>query len=151
MVLLGLAWIVVLLPAALRARRTTPLPATERFKQSLELIAPGAGGRWVVVPQSPERLAQIALRKAQRRRRRLLGLLLWAALLSLLPAAFVGERAWAIHLGLDLTLCLYSLFLIETKRRRNERARKVHPIAPPLAARRYAAVPFNAPITEAHH
>ncbi len=151
LVLLGLAWIGVILPATVRARRATPLPATERFKQRLDLIAPrGGAGRWVVTPRSPEGLATVRLRKIQRRRRRLLAALLWCAVLSLPTAAVFGGRVWALHLGADLILCTYSLMLIEIKRRREERQTKVRAIESSRSARRHAEALFIPPqITEA--
>ena len=55
--LLVLAWAGMLLPSALRARRRSPLGSTEGFRKKMDVIAPRpSGGRWVVMPQSPDRL-----------------------------------------------------------------------------------------------
>jgi hypothetical protein len=129
--ILAIAWIAVFLPAALRARRATPYSSAQRFKRRMRLIAPPrppgrrAGGRWVVVPEATEQRARAAFRRGQRRRRRILGFLGLAAVVSGVVAAVKGGSWWELHLALDASLGLFVILLLEAKRRRAERASKV--------------------------
>ncbi len=128
--ILVLAWIAVFLPAALRARRNDPLTATERWRRRMSLIAPKpATGRWIVVPESSDRLARAAFRRGQRRRKRILIFLVVSAAASAIVAIFVGGGAWQIHLAFDLSLASYVALLVEAKRRREERLEKVRSLS----------------------
>ena len=144
--LLALAWIAVFLPAALRARQSAPLTTAERFKRRMNLIAPRAGtGRWIVVPESYDRLAMSSFRRGQRRRTRILIALLAASALTGFVAIFVGSAAWEVHLAVDLSLGLYVALLIEAKRRRADSLSKLRS----LEARRTARTPevtFHEPV-----
>ena len=126
--LLALAWIAVFLPAALRARRSAPLSTAERFKRRMSLLAPRTGprsGRWIVVPESYDRLAKSSFRRAQRRRTHILIALAAAALGTGVIALFAGGGAWEVHLAVDASLALYVALLIEAKRRRTEQTSKL--------------------------
>lgn len=124
--LLAMAWIAVFLPALLRARQAAPLSTAERFKRRLDLIAPRSGpGRWVIVPESPRRLAQTSFRRAQRRRRRLLVFLLGAAGVSGVAALGAEGGLVEVHLAFDVSLAIYCALLLEAKRRREETVTKV--------------------------
>lgn len=127
----------VFLPAALRARQETPLSAAERFKRRMELIAPRAtgAGRWIVVPQSYDRLARSSFRRGQRRRRNILTVILGAAAFSGLLAIVAGGAFVEMHVGLDASLAVYVVLLLDAKKRRLERATKVRSIAPERADR----------------
>ena len=134
--LLALAWIAVFLPAALRARQSAPLTTAERFKRRMNLIAPRAGaGRWIVVPESYDRLAMSSFRRGQRRRTKILIALLAAALLTGIVAVFNGGGSWEVHLAVDLSLGLYVALLIEAKRRRAESVTKLRTLESRRAAR----------------
>lgn len=136
LVALGLLWIAVMVPAILRARAGAPLTTAQRFRRRMDLIAPPsyATGRWVVVPYSSHRKASSPLATAyrqartQRRRRRLLFLILLAVIGSGVAGWLRGEPWWEVHIGLNAALALYVGTLLEIKRRREERAIKVHPI-----------------------
>jgi hypothetical protein len=125
---LAVAWIAVILPALLRARQTTPLSAAERFKRRMQLIAPKpARGRWVVVPESRNRLAKASLKRGQRRRIRILVWLLAVVGLSAV-AALINGGLWEAHLLADASLTVYCALLLEAKKRRLERLTKVRPL-----------------------
>ena len=106
-------------------------------------------GRWVVVP-GDERVRPSSQRRALRqqrilkRRRKLLSLLVWMAVVSLVASFFNAPGGWLPHLGIDVVLLGYAGFLIESKRRRIERSRKVRPIDQ-KRARREAEFEFFEP------
>lgn len=134
LLLLGLAWVAVILPATLRASQATPLSATERFRRKMRLLAPRTPrrgprtprrGRWVVVPGSSDRLARSAFRRHQKRRRTIFEVLGVAVLSTFVAAVIGGGPLWELHLALDASLAFYVVLLLETKRRRTERVSKV--------------------------
>ena len=128
--LLALAWIAVFLPAVLRAREGAPMSTAERFRRKMSLIAPrGLPGRWVVMPESRDRLAQSSYRRSQERRTKVLIGLIAAAVLTGVIALLTGGGSWEVHLGMDALLALYVALLLETKRRRDERATKLRSLA----------------------
>ncbi len=130
------AWIGVFLPATVRARQTAASSTAERFRRRLELLSPRSStGRWVVVPQNFDELKKAAFARAQRRRRRLLTILILGSLLTLMSATALGGGVWEIHLALDAGLALYVVLLLETKRRRIERKEKVRLLSERLKAR----------------
>lgn len=126
LLVLALAWIAVFLPAAMRARQNAPLSTSERFRRRMELIAPRASaGRWVVVPESEDHLAGRSFRKGQRTRRRILAFLVGAVVLSVGGAIFAGGALWELSLAFGASLALYVVLLLEGKKRRDERTKKV--------------------------
>ena len=136
--LLALAWIAVFLPAALRARHSAPFTTAERFKRRMSLIAPRAAtGRWIVVPESYDRLSKSAFRRGQQRRTRILIGLVVGAALSGIVALFTGGGMWEVHLAVDASLALYVALLMEAKRRRAEQVTKLRS----LEARRKPRAP----------
>ena len=144
--LLALAWIAVFLPAALRARQSAPLSTAERFKRRMNLIAPRAAtGRWIVVPESYDRLGRSSFRRGQQRRTRILIGLGVAAALSGFVALFTGGGMWEVHFAVDVSLALYVALLLEAKRRRFEQITKLRS----LEARRTERAPvvtFTEPV-----
>jgi len=128
--LLALAWIAVFLPAVLRARQNSPLSTAERFRRRMQLMAPRARtGRWVVIPEPHDRPASRSFRRARDRRLRIFVTLIGAAGASALLALVAGGGMWEVNLALDASLALYVALLLEAKRRREERERKVHRMA----------------------
>ena len=124
--LLAAAWIAVFLPSVMRARQAAPLSTAERFKRRMALLAPRARtGRWIVVPESYDRLARASFQRGQRRRIQILLALLLAALATFAVAFASGGAAWEVHLVSDASLGLYVVLLREAKRRRTERTVKV--------------------------
>ena len=127
LVVLVLAWIALILPAAWRARQTAPFSATERFRKRLELIAPRATsqGRWIVVPQSRDRLERASFRRGQRRRKRILFALIAGVVATAIAAPLVGGPMWELQILLDVSLALYVVLLVVAKQRRAELVRKL--------------------------
>ncbi len=118
-----MVWVLVFLPAIVRARQETPLSSSERFKRRMELIAPRSTGRWIVVPDSPQRLVRASLRRRRRRRTRALVALLAAALVSLGAAVSGGGELWLLHLACDASLAAYVVYLRADRRRRETSGR----------------------------
>jgi hypothetical protein len=128
--LLALAWIAVFLPAVLRARQNSPISTAERFRRLMRVMAPHARtGRWVVVPEPHESQASRSHRRGQQRRLHIFVSLVAAAGLSGAVALLAGGGMWEVNLALDASLALYVSLLLEAKRRREERERKVHTMA----------------------
>ncbi len=144
--LLALAWIAVFLPAALRARQSAPLTTAERFKRGMSLIAPRAtSGRWIVVPESHDRLAKSSFRRAQQRRIKILIALAAAAGFTGCVAIFSGGGAWEVHLAVVLVLGLYIALLLEAKRRRAEGREKLRSLEARRSVR-HADISFHEPV-----
>jgi uncharacterized membrane protein len=124
--LLGVAWVGITLPAALRARRRTPLPSAEGFRRKqASLSARSAPGRWVLVPQSPDGRVEAVRHRTRAHRRRLFVALLWACVLSAAIAAVRGGALWEVHVALDACLGIYVALLIDAKKRRSQPSKKV--------------------------
>jgi hypothetical protein len=151
--LLAGLWIAVYLPATLRARRRTPVPAAKSFKQAMRLIAPqqearqplrSNDGRYVLIPRAADPKAVRA--RSLRSRRMLLGIFVGVAVVTAILALFVGGDMREIQLLADGVLLFYVAILFETKRRADERAEKVRPLRPtrpvsqPTSERRLAEV-----------
>jgi len=113
----------------------------------MEMIAPrrsAKGGRRLIVPKGAGRRVH-SHRKSQRQRTRILvvsGLLVPVSA----AAAFLAEGGgwWEIHLVCDFSFALYVTLLLEAKYRRQERLRKVRPLAtrgsrPSVASQRLTA------------
>ena len=131
---LAMVWITLLLPATVRAWHRSPLSTAERFKRRLDLLAPRYGdGRWVLVPQSHQRLARRSFAKGQRLRRRIFLFLLAAAAVSLPMAVVAGGPLWKLNVALDASLAGYVVLLLDAKRRRR-RKRGLAPFARPGSA-----------------
>lgn len=149
LIALATAWVAVIVPAVVRARNNTPLCSSERFRRGLQVIAPpayGGSGRWIVTPRRDDRRVRRSYGDVQRRRSRMLAWLLLVCLITGGVAAWRTGRWWEVHIGSDLALGLYVVALLEIKRRRVERVRKVRPLAgrrgvPSERGRRTAAAP----------
>ncbi|CAN5551252.1 hypothetical protein BH24ACT26_BH24ACT26_16390 [soil metagenome] len=134
LVFLGGAWLVVLWPRLRRAKRSTPLFTTERWRRGMELIAPrrGGSGRWIMAPGSSgaaDRSARRSFRRTQRRRKRALLAVLATVPVSLIAALLLGGALWEIHLSSYAALAVYVALLVESKRRREESTTKVRSLA----------------------
>ena len=126
--LLIIAWIAVFLPAALRARHSTPLSTTNRWRRRSAIMAPnGIQGRWIIVPRSDQDDdVPNTYYRSQRQRRHLFVFLVVATLVSgALAIVLRTTSVWEVHLAFDASLALYVLLLIRAKKERSERAGKV--------------------------
>lgn len=127
LVLLGAAWVVVFVPAVLRAREQAPVASTERFKKGLGMLAtPQRGaGRWVITPGMRNGARK---RRLQRRRR------LFTALVFAVGATFVlallRPALWDLHLIADAVLISYVVLLVAIKRQDEEARHKLAYITP---------------------
>jgi hypothetical protein len=142
-IMLGLAWLAVLIPATLRARRDAPFSAAERFKNRMELIAPSTRanrGRWVVVPRTAAERARIRSHRRMQRRRRLM--LEWgvaSVCVTFVVALVAGAGWWNLHLLADAALFSYVVLLVGAKRRREDARRTIRPLVHERPGRRELA------------
>ena len=127
--LLIVSWIAVFLPAALRAKHSTPLATSNRWRKRMAVMAPtGMPGRWVVVPRPRGEGEEVrsSYYRSQRQRRHLFVFLIAATVISgAFAVALRTASLWEVHLAFAGSLALYVLLLIRVKRQREERARKV--------------------------
>lgn len=127
--LLIVSWIAVFLPAALRAKHSTPLATSNRWRKRMAVMAPsGMPGRWVVVPRAEGEDEEVrsSYFRSQRQRRHLFVFLIVATLVSgAFAVALRTPSLWEVHLAFAGSLALYVLLLIRVKRQRAERIRKV--------------------------
>lgn len=143
LVVLAGAWLAVFLPAIVRARKTSAMSTSERWRRRMELIAPRRpqthpAGRWIVVPESRVDLGRESFKRGQRTRRRILEAMIGACLGSLGAALALHDRAWEVQLACDASLLLYCALLVQAKRRRQQRVRKVRPIGRGRPRHRYS-------------
>ena len=132
------ASLAICIPAGVRARRNSPFSATQLFKKRMNLIAPRSrNGRWIIIPDNHDvALQRLALRRARKRRRRILALLVVGALASGVWAYLERGSAIEVHLAVDALLVAWIGYMAESRKRRIERAQKVRS----LPARRDSAV-----------
>ena len=139
---LAVAWIVVYLPSVWRARQKSPFPAVQGFKRRMRLISPrSSSGRWVVVPESRERLVHQAFLRAQDRRRRIFVGLVSIAVATGVWALVAGGRAFEIHLIVDALAAFYLALIMDSKRKLVDRVQKVHALRPRSQEPAYASDP----------
>ena len=131
---LGVAWLLLLWPAAVRARRATPLSTATGFKRRMRLIAPQAvrAGRWVLTPRSSsvsDAEARAARTRVLRRRKQMFTTLLLAAPLTTIGAVVWGGEAWIVPLCAAAVLLGYVMFLLVAKHRRRaaDEVRSIRP------------------------
>jgi hypothetical protein len=93
----------------------------------MRLISPRArSGRWVVVPESRERLLHQAFLRAQDRRRRIFIALLAVAAITAVWALATGGRMVELHLIVDALAAFYLALMMDAKRKLVDREQKVH-------------------------
>ncbi|MDP9021394.1 MAG: hypothetical protein M3N57_01570 [Actinomycetota bacterium] len=121
--LLALIWGVVLLPGALRARRSSPTTSVGTFERAMDVLARrdvGAGGRYIYVPRDAGRIVDERKRRRSSvltQRRRMFVRLLLATAVSLPLAFTVRGLAWSVFFGSAALLAGYVRLLLRWKRR----------------------------------
>ena len=135
------ASLTVMIPAGLRARRSSPFPSAQLFKKRLNMMAPRSrSGRWVVIPEGHSAAqARMMARRTRRRRTRIMTMLVIAMLATGVWALLGSGAAVSIHLLVDAIAVFYGTLMYESRRRRKEQRRKVrsiarHPLSAPRAA-----------------
>lgn len=125
--LLALAWVVVFVPAVLRAREEAPVASTERFKKGMGMLAAPSrrSGRWIIAPG----VRDVARKRRLQRRRRLFSALVFAAGATLV-LALVRPALWDLHLTVDAILFSYAVLLVAIKRQDEEARHKLAYITP---------------------
>jgi hypothetical protein len=146
LLVLVLAWVVVCLPAANRARERSPLLSTQLFKRGLERIGSDTHGHFLrEFGRSPEASPRPIATRVRRVPTVLFCLLALGAVGTAAAAIVEGGSMWEMHLATDAALAIFISLLIEEKHRKLECRRKVRS----LASRRRAPAPLAVPAEEA--
>lgn len=130
-VILVLLWALVLLPGAVRSRRSSPRATVGGFERTMEVLRHGPGrssGRTVLVPDDAERLLTGRIRPdgavLARRRRIFTQLAVTTAVTGLLAVTLQGP--FVVLLGLmAASLATYIVLLLRWKAQRHRAARVV--------------------------
>ena len=112
----------------------------------MQLIAPppaSSKGRWIVVPESSNRLVTASFRRGQERRRKIFVGLLTATSVSFLMSLFSGGM-WGITVAIASSLFAYVVLLVGVKRRSDDIRSKIQPLHRPQAERRPELQPARA-------
>jgi hypothetical protein len=112
----------------------------------MRLISPRArsAGRWVVVPESRERLLHQAFLRAQDRRRHIFMGLVVIALVTGVWAVVAGGRLVELHLMVDALAAFYLALMMDARRKLVDREQKVHALhARPSPAAAYEADAYD--------
>lgn len=133
--LLAVLWGAVFIPALVRDRMdSSPMASVGTFRKGMRALSqsPPAGstrgGRWVLMPKTPDEL-QAPRKRTKRRRRRLFTALVLSAAVTLLLGILPPLReALTIHAAVDLILIGYVLYLVQAKHREADfyQARRLH-------------------------
>ena len=147
-VILALLWALILLPGALRSRRSSPISSIGTFERAMDvlrnrssashriLLVPNDAGRIVGDPASHRR-ALLA------RRRRTFARLLAAAALTLLVGVALGGRWWLLFVLSAAAVAVYVAVLLRWKAQTAQAARVVRALpesSPPSRDRELVGV-----------
>ncbi|MBA2273945.1 MAG: hypothetical protein H0W21_08625 [Actinobacteria bacterium] len=128
-VVLLILFLVTFVPAVRHARRRIESPDGEVLRGRMRPMGRAdAGGRWVLMPQSPELLRRARQRRARQLRKRLLLGLAALALMLAVAAVWLGPVAWAIQAVADLLLTGYVLYLVRDRKMRDQGSAVVRPL-----------------------
>ncbi|MDQ3662227.1 MAG: hypothetical protein M3454_14450 [Actinomycetota bacterium] len=120
-VVLLVLFLVTFVPAVQHARRgMEPLDGEVFTGRMRPLARADAGGRWVLMPQSPELVRRARQRRALQFRKRLLLGLAAVVLISAIAAMWFGPVAWAGQAVADLLLGGYVLYLVRSRKTRDQ-------------------------------
>lgn len=141
-VILMLLWALVLLPGALRSRRSSPRATVGGFERAMEVLGHGPRGRTVLVPDDAERLltGRVSPDDAvlARRRRTFTQLALTTVATALLAVTLQGPFVVLLVLMAG-SLATYVVLLLRWKAQRHRAASVVRSLPRPPAHRPPAA------------
>ena len=133
-VVLLILFLVTFVPAVRHARRgVEPLDGEVRRGRMRPMGRADAGGRWVLMPQSPELVRRARERRALQLRKRLLLGLAALVLILAVAAVWLGPVVWAMQAVADLLLAGYVFYLVRNRKMRDGETAVVRPLP---AARR---------------
>lgn len=122
--LLALLWALVILPGALRSRRSSPTSSVGTFERAMDILARresneyGGDGRYVYVPNDAVRISgdrAIRQQEIMARRRRTFIRLLILTLATMLIAFAGGGQWWLMFASADVLLFGYVALLLRWK------------------------------------
>jgi hypothetical protein len=130
--LLAVLWGAVFIPAIVRARLdSSPIATVGMFRRGMRALGTSerafSGGRWVLVPPTPEQMVASRKRSLARHRQALSWVFLAAVttlFLGLLPGLHVLLK---VHGAIDALALLHIVFLVKTRRRRLDVTRSSEP------------------------
>jgi hypothetical protein len=130
--LLAVLWGAVFIPAIVRARLdSSPIATVGMFRRGMRALGASerafSGGRWVLVPPTPEQV--VASRKRSlARHRQVLSWLILAAVMTLVFGILPGLHVLLkVHVAIDVLALAHVVFLVKTRRRRLEVTRQSEP------------------------
>lgn len=128
-VVLLILFLVTFVPAVRHARRgVEPLDGEVRRGRMRPMGRADAGGRWVLMPQSPELVRRARERRALQLRKRLLLGLAALVLILAVAAVWLGPVVWAMQAVADLLLAGYVFYLVRNRKMRDGETAVVRPL-----------------------
>jgi len=128
-VILALLWALVLLPGAIRSRRSSPRTTVGGFEHAMDVLAHhrGSQGRELMVPRDATKIVtgRSIRRTVLERRRRGFAVLTGATAGSLLLSILFGSALWLVFLVSCTALGGYVVLLLNLKAQRQQAARVV--------------------------
>lgn len=155
--LLALLWALVILPGALRSRRSSPASSVGTFERAMDVLARresngyGGEGRYVYVPNDAVRISgdrAIRQQEIRARRRRTFMRLLVLTATSMVVAVVGGGQWWLMFLSTGALLTGYVALLLRWKSQAEQAAAVARDLPGGARARVPAAPPgsFGQPL-----
>lgn len=133
-VILALMWALVLLPGAIRSRRSSLRTTVGGFEHAMDVLAHHRSpqGRELMVPRDATRIVtgRAAQRSVIARRRRAFTVLATATIVSLLLGVLASGPFWLLFFGSAAALGSYVTLLLRLKTQRQQASRVVRQIIP---------------------
>lgn len=120
-VILAVMWALILLPGALRGRRSSPQNTVGGFERAMDVLGHrGSPGRRILVPDDAERIVGVPARQAAvvAKRRRVFTLLAGTTGVSFLLALLAGGAFWVLWVAAAVGTGAYVLVLLRHKAQR---------------------------------
>ncbi|MDQ3752560.1 MAG: hypothetical protein M3333_06680 [Actinomycetota bacterium] len=128
-VVLLILFVVTFVPAVRHARKgNEPFDGEALGGRTRAMRRSDPGGRWILMPQSPELVRRARMRRAVQFRKRLLLGLVALVLTTGVAAVWLGPAALAGQIVADLLLAGYVTYLVGSKEMRNQERAVVHPL-----------------------